>query len=780
MKRRNATRNALLMSVLSMLLCVSMLVGTTFAWFTDSVTSANNIIKSGTLDVEMMWADGTEDPAAATWKDASKGAIFNYDLWEPGYTEVRHIKIANEGTLALKYQVQIRANGEVSDLADVIDVYYVDPAVQVADRTKLTDANKIGTLTEVLNGMATSANGSLEAGQNVTLTIALKMQESAGNEYQNLSIGSDFSIVLLATQFTSEDDSFDEYYDEDSLWPEVSVDNVTKEENEETSVKNEDGSVKVDIPAEAPEGNYSLVVTDKDTKTDAEGNTVASMDIILLKDGVKVSDGNEYTVSVKIGTGLNLTKVTHNGDEISDYDYNDVSGVVTFTTTGFSPFAFTYKEGDNVAAIGDNRYSTLAEAFAKAEAGAAITLLKDVTVDADTTINVAKSMTLDLNGKTLAGVSDETGKNASIIVVGKGGELTVKNGTVTMKHEGTNMEWNNSTNALEAVSGGKLTLDKVTVKNLGGSDMAYGVNIGNNGGATLKTVNSTIESANYVALRVFNNADGDINIDLTEGTELKGEGSPFFVHFWSAADLGNKQAARQAFLDVKFNDTKVSRYSGSKSLFRFGFTDAIYYSDSNLTEVVVGNADALVWALENGKNVLFNNDIKIDPANMSNAYGTTGINVKYGQTIDGNGFTLDVKGAGGTWDSGINTTGGVIKNIKVTGSFRGIFINHTSDHSEKVVLENVILEGVTYTISCDQGMYQGIEATNCTFNGWTSFAKTAGNAKFVNCSFGEGSGYAYCRPYSDTEFVNCTFSEDYVVDTTQANVIFTDCTNPNG
>ena len=213
MKRRNATRNALLMSVLSMLLCVSMLVGTTFAWFTDSVTSANNIIKSGTLDVEMMWADGTEDPAAAAWKDASKGAIFNYDLWEPGYTEVRHIKIANVGNLALKYQVQIVANGEVSELADVIDVYYVDPAVQVANRTDLTDANKIGTLTEVLNGMATTANGNLLAEEEVTLTIALKMQETAGNEYQNMSIGSDFSIVLLATQYTHEEDSFDDQYD---------------------------------------------------------------------------------------------------------------------------------------------------------------------------------------------------------------------------------------------------------------------------------------------------------------------------------------------------------------------------------------------------------------------------------------------------------------------------------------------------------------------------------------------------------------------------------------
>ena len=203
--------------------------------------------------------------------------------------------------------------------------------------------------------------------------------------------------------------------------------------------------------------------------------------------------------------------------------------------------------------------------------------------------------------------------------------------------------------------------------------------------------------------------------------------------------------------------------------------DNVYgvYTINGLTQV--STADELVAALEANEGVYFLNDIKIEPAAMSNAYGATGINVKNGQTIDGNGYTLNIKGAGGTWDSGINTTGGLIKNLTVTGSFRGIFINHTSTHSEKVVLDNVTITGTVYTLSCDQGLYQGIEATNCTFNGWTSFAKTAGEAKFVNCNFGEGSGYKYCRPYSNTEFVKCTFCPGYAVDTTRATVTFTEC-----
>ena len=198
------------------------------------------------------------------------------------------------------------------------------------------------------------------------------------------------------------------------------------------------------------------------------------------------------------------------------------------------------------------------------------------------------------------------------------------------------------------------------------------------------------------------------------------------------------------------------------------------YTINGLT--TVATADELVAALEANEGVYLVKDIKIEPASMSNAYGATGINIKNGQTIDGGGHTLNIKGAGGTWDSGINTTGGLIKNLTVTGSFRGIFVNHTSSHSEKVVLENVTITGTVYTLSCDQGLYQGIEATNCTFNGWTSYAATAGEAKFINCSFGEGSGYKYCRPYSNTEFVNCTFCPGYAVDTTRATVTFTECT----
>ena len=228
---KKTTKRALAMSFVSVFLCVCMLVGTTFAWFTDSVTSSNNVIASGTLKVAMDWADGTKAVPAVDsddWKDASTNTIFNYNKWEPGYVDVKHIKISNEGSLALKYQLNIIANGEVTDLAKVIDVYFVDGGIQVADRAALAAATPVGTLNEVLDGTLANLDmdGDLKEGETDIVTIALKMQESATTEYQDLSIGSDFSVVLMATQDNVEKDAFDENYDATVDIPEMDIKKV--------------------------------------------------------------------------------------------------------------------------------------------------------------------------------------------------------------------------------------------------------------------------------------------------------------------------------------------------------------------------------------------------------------------------------------------------------------------------------------------------------------------------------------------------------------------------
>ena len=116
MKTRS-TKKALLASLLSLVVCVSMLVGSTFAWFTDSVTSANNIIKSGNLDVELYYNNAeTDDSVNGGWAkvDAQTNVFKQNTLWEPGHTEVVKFKVSNVGSLALKYKLGVNIVSEQS------------------------------------------------------------------------------------------------------------------------------------------------------------------------------------------------------------------------------------------------------------------------------------------------------------------------------------------------------------------------------------------------------------------------------------------------------------------------------------------------------------------------------------------------------------------------------------------------------------------------------------------------------------------------------------------
>ncbi len=181
-------------------------------------------------------------------------------------------------------------------------------------------------------------------------------------------------------------------------------------------------------------------------------------------------------------------------------------------------------------------------------------------------------------------------------------------------------------------------------------------------------------------------------------------------------------------------------------------------------------------SLNNGEDVIVPDDMEV-PADQSNAYGKTSINVYKGQVIDGGNHVLEAVAADGTWDTAINATGGTVKNLTVAKGFRGLFVNHNADADKcgKVVLENVTIDGCTYTISCDQGTNNGLDAYSCTFNGWTSYAATLGNAKFVDCSFGEGNGYAFMRPFAPTDFVGCEFEAGFELDP-RAAVTFENCT----
>ncbi len=134
--RQTSSKRALLASVLSLVICAAMLVGTTFAWFTDSVTSGRNTIVAGNLDVELEYATVDDTGALSGWKSVDGATdLFTDGLWEPGYAQVVYLRVSNLGTLALKYQFSLNitsetpgtnVNGEQFLLSDYLQYGVVD------------------------------------------------------------------------------------------------------------------------------------------------------------------------------------------------------------------------------------------------------------------------------------------------------------------------------------------------------------------------------------------------------------------------------------------------------------------------------------------------------------------------------------------------------------------------------------------------------------------------------------------------------------------------------
>lgn len=222
----NMNKKALLMSVVSLIICVTMLIGTTFAWFTDTATTAVNQIKSGTLlvDLEMKDDDGNWVSAVDEVLDfvkSSEAPEGEMIYWEPGCEyALQDVRVINNGSLALKYKVEITGiNGD-----DILN-RVIDWTIKIGD-------------TEV----EADSEFHLTAGESHELTIVGKMQESAGNDYMNKKI-ENIAITVVATQDTVEYDSNGNTYDQDATYNgEVAV--VCNHENTEI-VSNEDGTHKI-------------------------------------------------------------------------------------------------------------------------------------------------------------------------------------------------------------------------------------------------------------------------------------------------------------------------------------------------------------------------------------------------------------------------------------------------------------------------------------------------------------------------------------------------------
>ena len=315
----SSTRKALAVSVISLVVCISLLVGTTFAWFTDSVTSANNIIKSGNLDVELYYQAEGQD----TWTkvDQNTNVFKNDTLWEPGHTEVVKFKVVNEGSLALKYMLgvnvaseigSVNVNGDSFKLSDFIkfgmidgaQTYTREQAVAAAEANGATLLNTAYSSDSIALLPKTATNTDNED----TVTMVVYMPETVGNEANYAKDAAvptiNLGVNLVATQYTHEEDSFGADYDTEATYPAATSGVFGADDTLKA------GEVEVTLPTNAAEDVYTLEVENKNVETYA-GETVISLDINLLKNGVKVeAEANTfYTVTVEVGKGLLVTGV---------------------------------------------------------------------------------------------------------------------------------------------------------------------------------------------------------------------------------------------------------------------------------------------------------------------------------------------------------------------------------------------------------------------------------------------------------------------------------------
>ncbi len=210
MKSKKTVRKALWMSVLSIALCLTMLVGTTFAWFTDTASTAVNKIQAGTLDVVMSSDEAGKNSLEGktlNWVKAEGAAANEAVLWEPGCTyNLDSFYIVNKGNLALKYKVVITGIEGNSKLLEAIDFTIAEEG-GVATNLATWEGGIL------LPSTATAEVGGAKIGHTGKLTISGHMKEEAGNEYQDKSIDG-IGITVYATQYTYEYDSKDNTYDE--------------------------------------------------------------------------------------------------------------------------------------------------------------------------------------------------------------------------------------------------------------------------------------------------------------------------------------------------------------------------------------------------------------------------------------------------------------------------------------------------------------------------------------------------------------------------------------
>ena len=493
---KNTTKRSLLASVFALVLCVAMLVGSTFAWFTDTATTGVNKITSGKLDVKLSYA---KDKNCTEWAEVKNTTKLFDDsaLWEPGHTEVAYLKVENAGNLALKYQLSVNVanevsgtnvNGESFNLSDYIKMGVVENrstpfADRNAARTAVTDAGNIATYTKTGTIAANDTNAQYVA-------LVVYMPETVGNEanYGTKAPSIDLGVKLAATQYTEESDSFGKDYDDKATYPVVAVANVAQ--SGDTVLKDNETAptVTATIPQDSTAASALTLTVDKAATPGniqvVTGTSAVSSSISLAdQDGkaVTAAAGKFFTLDMQLKKNANVIGFYHYDTPLNKvaskdavkaandtYYYDAATGILTFSTDDFSPFTVVISDslfnGGNGKKESPYLIATGEQALKVEDSKGYFKLVNDIVVT-DEVYMSGKTYVWDLNGHSIKleyadGVKPNNG--SVLYIGGSKGRLTINDSSEAQTGAviGSDKTYTNKvTSAVRAGNSGKLTIN---------------------------------------------------------------------------------------------------------------------------------------------------------------------------------------------------------------------------------------------------------------------------------------------------------------------------------
>lgn len=314
------TKNLLLASIVSVVLCLSMLIGTTFAWFTDEAASGKNKIVAGNLDIRFEYGVLNADKTAIeSWADISAAEnLFSSNLWEPGHTEVAYLKLTNAGSLKLKYQLSmnieeiesVNANDEKLKLSSFIRYKLVELDAEptpYADREAALAAKG----EEKPIASFREDDKEMESGDVRYIALVVWMPSDVGNA-ANHKTGEvtptiDMSVNVVATQCTGEADGFNDRYDADA-WSKIEQENrkndLIAEGYKPVESKGFDTAILNGLTGGTAENPAKVVVTENATTSNNANDYWGAPAVSLPNHSVLDLNGNTIAVDGEGKNGL--------------------------------------------------------------------------------------------------------------------------------------------------------------------------------------------------------------------------------------------------------------------------------------------------------------------------------------------------------------------------------------------------------------------------------------------------------------------------------------------